>query len=169
MTKCRQITLGFGSCLLWVLMLTCFPSVSFSRLGNDNLSKAAYQYGTNSCSYGFASSDARLADSPITFDEFTRISFAKERPRLERLADGMKKDFPEHIAYIVKWYPKGTATGILKKRERDVISHLTVKGRVSINRVFVVFAIGEKERTVYYLIPPDRSNRAFERHFLPVA
>ena len=67
----------------------------------------------------------RAADSPILFDDFGRVTFAKERLRLKRLAAGMRKEFPEHIVYILKYFPKGTPARITKRREREIVDYLT--------------------------------------------
>jgi hypothetical protein len=95
-----------------------------------------------------------FANTPETVDEFGAIAFRDEQVRLDRLAVLLEK-YPSHYAYILRWYTNGTSLKRIHDRQSQVIKYLTEIKHIPTKRVVFVNKFEQKERTVYYLVPPN--------------
>lgn len=94
---------------------------------------------------------------PILVDEFVGEGLQLEKGRLESAANELKERKPEHVLYIIEYFPPKTSGFDIREKQRNIAEFLTKHVKLNENNFKIVTAEGPEFRTRIYRLAPGFS------------
>ena len=101
------------------------------------------------------------SDSPYIIDEYSKLKWNDEKPRLLNVVFTMKEQFKDAELFAFFEFDEKTPNTKKKSRLIKVFNFLSATGKIEKNRITFLISETERERTYYQPVPEKVSNSYF--------